>query len=268
VRGTLPATFAALLACTACADGPGHGFATLESATLHASFEPGVARDLGGAVLTNRGYQVSLEALELDVESISLEALEGAGSGALFDPSHPPAGYSLCHGGHCHADDGRLVEYADVEAELAGGSASFEPIVTLRVAEAVALVPARELALHHFEPSGELPETTLRRIVVSAAAFRARGSILGGALPASGTPLFVELEGPFAFTRGLMLMVDRKGPEKLELRVRLGARGTLFDDLELAELAGAQGIRIVDRESEPALRLGVSLLESRLEVAF
>jgi hypothetical protein len=49
-------------------------------------------------------------------------SLVDVGTAALnFDPADPPPGYSNCHSGHCHADDGRLVPYEEIAAEIAGG---------------------------------------------------------------------------------------------------------------------------------------------------
>src|SRR5688572_4227131 len=120
----------------ACTFEDGHGFSTVDRASLEARLEPGVARDLGNhTVLTDVGYQVHLDSATLEVDEVALEELVGGGAsgGTSFDPANPPPGYSLCHGGHCHADDGRLVEYAEIEAELAGGGARFSPVVTLPV---------------------------------------------------------------------------------------------------------------------------------------
>lgn len=84
-------------------------------------FEPELSRlDAVGRLKTANDFRVELEGLELDAGPVELiAALEGA---AGFDPAAPPAGYSLCHNGHCHADDGRLVPYEDIAAELANTS--------------------------------------------------------------------------------------------------------------------------------------------------
>jgi len=263
--------FACLLAGTsaaACADGPGHGFATLEAATLHASFEAGAARDLDGAVLTNRGYIVRLDSLQLQVDRLTLEALEGGGGGTVLDPARPPPGYTLCHGGHCHAVDGRLVPYVEIEAELAGAGASFAAVVTLPLAASVSLVPASEHALRRFEPSEELPESTLRRLSLQASGIGILGSVGGAGIEDPGAPLSVDLATPISLSTGLALIVGREGPEVIQLDVRLSARGTLFDDLEFADLLGDQGISITDPESEPALDILGSFLRSEIESAF
>lgn len=82
-------------------------------------FEPSAARlDEAGRLKTANDFRVELERVEVEAGPVELVAeMEGAG----FDPSAPPPGYSLCHNGHCHADDGRLVSYEEIAAELAGG---------------------------------------------------------------------------------------------------------------------------------------------------
>ena len=83
--------------------------------------------DPEGRVRTSDDYRVQLQALELEIEAV--EFVAGETSALSFDPANPPPGYSLCHNGHCHADDGRLVDYADIAAELAGGAASGPALV-------------------------------------------------------------------------------------------------------------------------------------------
>lgn len=65
-----------------------------------------------------------------------------------FDPADPPAGYSLCHNGHCHADSGELVDYEDIQAELSAEDSSVRelrvPIDTTTTVTAGAT--ARDLA--------------------------------------------------------------------------------------------------------------------------
>lgn len=90
-------------------------------------FEPPAARlDESGRLKTANDFRVELEEVEVEAGPVELLAeVEGVG----FDPSAPPPGYSLCHNGHCHADDGRLVPYEEIAAELAGGSGSESVVV-------------------------------------------------------------------------------------------------------------------------------------------
>lgn len=69
---------------------------------------------------TAKDYDVELDELVLGVSTVRLQ-LTGAGEQLSFDPANPPSGYSLCHNGHCHSSDGRLVDYEDIEAELVTG---------------------------------------------------------------------------------------------------------------------------------------------------
>jgi hypothetical protein len=84
--------------------------------------------------------------LEVSVEAV--EFIAGETSALSFDPANPPPGYTLCHNGHCHAADGRLVDYADIAAELAGGATSGPALVlgggVVRIDGAT---PAADLAL-------------------------------------------------------------------------------------------------------------------------
>lgn len=74
--------------------------------------------DAEGRLKTALDYRVELEAIDVSVEQV--EVLAGFGGGASFDPASPPPGYTNCHNGHCHADDGSLVDFADIARELAG----------------------------------------------------------------------------------------------------------------------------------------------------
>ena len=131
-----------LAGCTFEAGGP---FATL-SASLRAGYVVPADRDAGdGWQRLSSDYQVRVTTVRLQLDDIQLLA---AGEGAAsFDPSNPPAGYSLCHNGHCHSSDGRLVPYADIEAELAGASGGqTTPAVSLVVGEALDLTGPAERA--------------------------------------------------------------------------------------------------------------------------
>jgi hypothetical protein len=93
------------------------------SASFDASYELRDDRDVGDGTwqkLVNE-MEVRVDEARLTVEVVELV---GAGSeiGSLtFDPANPPPGYSLCHNGHCHSDSGDLVDYEDIQAELAAG---------------------------------------------------------------------------------------------------------------------------------------------------
>jgi hypothetical protein len=237
----------------------GHGFATLESTTFEARFEPGVARDLEGRWLTDRGYVVAIERFEIDVGELRIEQLDaGSATKSAFNPASPPAGYSLCHGGHCHADDGRLVSYAEIEAELAGGTAAFSAVATLPIRRRFQLRERVSVDLLEVVPSRELPEATLRRLALEIGRFELLGSVSGGRLT-SATTLDIRLEAPVLVTGVLDLLIDRDGPGAFALGVALVVEGTLLDGIDL----GASGpILIGDSESEASVRLLDALANS------
>ncbi len=102
-----------------CTFTPGEPFAelTTELAARYTD-DPARATEMGWQKLAS-GYDLQLTRAELTVKTVQLFAAAGARS--AFDPARPPAGYSACHGGHCHAADGRLVSYEEIAAEQSGG---------------------------------------------------------------------------------------------------------------------------------------------------
>lgn len=112
----------------------GDAFGTLD-ATLDAHLATPADRDLGdGFQKLASDWQVRVVRFELVVDAVLVEATAEAAATATFDPAAPPPGYGLCHNGHCHADDGRLVDYADIAAELAteaAGGAQLAAVIDL-----------------------------------------------------------------------------------------------------------------------------------------
>ena len=257
---------------SACTFDDGKGFATLETASLSARFEPGPARDLGnGAVLSDLGYQVSLTHAALTTEELALNELRGgAGADVSFDPAHPPPGYSLCHGGHCHAEDGRLVDYAEIEAELAGGAARFYPVARLPAAHAFDVLAGETVALDVVVPSRELPRVRLTQLSLSIARIEIEGSVTGGpqggGLGTNTATLLIALPIESSIDEGLSLSIDRDQPGAFTLAAALEIDGTLFDGIDFSALQSAARIEIVDRESPAGIALAGALIESPIAV--
>jgi hypothetical protein len=260
----------ATLACAGCALDPGHGFATVESARLEVRLEPGEARDLGGdAVLSDLGYHVSLDSATLTIARVELQELRGgAGSSATFDPAHPPPGYTLCHGGHCHADDGRLVDYAEIEAELGGGAASFASVVGFAHGEPADLLDGGSTELGAAEPSRELPRARLRKVRARLAAVRLAGVVAEG--PAGGgfgdpVPLTVDLALEESCEAGIDVPIDRDGPGAIAVRIGVTVGGRVFDGIDFAAEAGG-AVEITATEHPLAPLLIGSLVESEVSL--
>ena len=110
---------AAAWALSACALEPGQPWGWW-SAEVRARASVAADRQLpDGRFRTASEYVWQLDPLQLELDSLRLVVTDN-GASIGFDPAKPPAGYSLCHGGHCHANDGRLVDYAEVQTELLG----------------------------------------------------------------------------------------------------------------------------------------------------
>ena len=254
-----------------CAFGPGEGFSEVAGATLRVALEPGAARDLGdGAVLTDQAYAVELDAMTLAVDALALQELQGGGS-AEFDPSDPPAGYSNCHGGHCHADDGGLVDYADIEAELAGGVASFADIVSLSAGVDADLLAGRTVDLAAAEPSPHLPLADISRASLGVGALALSASVTGGELGDEALPLSLSLDYGGSITAGFELPVDRDLDPSITIAASLVIDGTLFDEIAFADRAD-EGALVIDDPDDPiavavlsALSAAALTVEARAE---
>lgn len=226
-----------LLLLAACTFQPGTGFTRLNATSLEAALVPGEARDLGDhAVLTRQSYAVALDRMDLAVGEVVLEALGGGGS-TTFDPANPPDGYTLCHGGHCHAEDGSLVSYAEIEAELAGGTATWSAVATLPVGLTLDLLDPVPLDLTEVEPSPELPMADVRRLVVRVEGLALSGEVSGGDLADAFLSFEADLEGAVDLATDLDLPIDRDQAPTLSLAVTVEPDGTLFDDLAFSALA-------------------------------
>jgi len=275
MRRITSVTLLALVSISGCTFEPGTGFATITEAEVAAFFEPGAARQLDdGNLLTDLGYHIDVEELSLRVESISLDEFRASGgSEGSFDPADPPPGYTLCHGGHCHADDGSLVSYEDVQAEMAGGGSSFTPLATLPVEADLDILDDETILLDEVLPSRELPRGTIARVVMSLGSLNLRATVTGGTneydLGDREVDFSADLDISTPITVVTSRSIDRDSSETIELHVDLIADGTLFDGLDIRALADEDDRVVFENMDEPAaLVLTGSLLGSDLVVSF
>jgi hypothetical protein len=229
-----------LVFLSGCALDAGESFATLEP-TVSASYTPVSSRDAGnGFQQLASDFQVRLDAASLGLSHVELLSAassggsSGGGSGETFDPANPPPGYSLCHGGHCHRDDGALVSYEDVQAELNGGGGATSSLVAALHVDADLDLLASQTLTPECEPDCELPKGTLTSAHWDVTALRLQGAVRDH----RATPRFVG-ERPF--------------------RLDLAVEGEEEEDVEpLAELSGALDVP-ADREHEPRVKLALAL---------
>jgi len=248
-----------LLTCASCAWEAGEGFATLEP-TAQVAFVPLEDREAGaGWQRLDTDFQALIEAGSLRISRIELLAGASAGGGGSFDPANPPPGYGNCHGGHCHRDDGALVSYEEIEAELGGGGAA-PAVASLPLGDVDLFAPA-ERALT-CSPDCELPRTELQRMRWPLEALTLEGRVRDGrALPrlAGERPFRVVLPAPAqgalaTLEEALALTSDRSEPPQVSLALQLDVTARLLDGLDWGTATETDGVLLVDGERNAALR--------------
>lgn len=267
------------LACVAvplagCTFQPGVAFGTLTGATLDVRFQPPASRlDELGRLKTDTGYRVTLDMLRLVPRTLDFQTTSGsAGSGGSFDPANPPPGYSLCHGGHCHRDDGALVAYEDIEAELSGGTLKTVTALSLPVKTGFDLIPgpAASASLTDCQPGCELDRGTWSKAVLDLATISASGSVED---PTSFNRLGGQVRpwsfsfSPDAFSQKVDVRIDRDQGERLAVVATFALTEKLFDQIDFQALANATTSPLVlDASNATPNQLAENLAQSRLAV--
>jgi hypothetical protein len=264
-----PGYAALVLLAGGCALEAGDHFAELTEVQLQAAFSSPADRQLsGGWHRLASDFQVRLETCTLSASGVEL--LDRGGTGGHFDPAQPPPGYSLCHNGHCHAADGRLVPYEEIAAGLGQGGAAPRAVVSLPVGDLDLLAGER----HALEctPACGLPRVHLTRLRIPTRRLEIVGLVRDGRTVApriSGeVPLRIELEtGGVALGTAIDLAADRSHPPRIELAIELAVTPALLDVIEWHAIErSGETIRI--DESSPAGQAEVAAeLRERLTAA-
>lgn len=217
---------AALLALVpACAFGDGEpmGAVTVEVA---ARWVEDPDRDDGGWQRLASDFEVQVTAAAAELGALALIDVGGAAAG--FDPANPPPGYTLCHNGHCHAEDGSLVPYEDIAAELAGGAAP-APVLAIELGAWDLLADQAR----RFGPE-DVGRATIGRVEIDLAALAVEGVVrdrrdpprLEGEVPFT---LAVAPPEPFVVLGRIDLPVDRAHDPRIALDVDLTLTAALLD---------------------------------------
>ncbi|QRN93967.1 hypothetical protein JRI60_33080 [Archangium violaceum] len=242
-----------------CAWEPGQGFAVVQP-SVRVAYEPLADRATSdGYQRLSSDYQVRVDMAMMRLSGIELLASAGGASGA-FDPSNPPPGYSLCHGGHCHRDDGALIPYEQISAEMGGGGGS-RTVVTLPVTEPLDLLSPEKRTVS-CSPRCALPETQVSQGRWGVESLRLEGSVRDGRVPpriADARRFRVdfapgeESDAPVAILTGeLDLPSDRSTPPEAKLDLDLKLTAALFDPLDWNPLSqDADGVVIINASSNP-----------------
>jgi hypothetical protein len=248
------------LLLSACALESGEGFAVLEP-TVRAAYTPIASRDAGeGFQQLASDFQVRMDVAGLGVSHVELLTAggggsSGGGSGGTFDPANPPPGYSLCHNGHCHRDDGALIDYEDIQAELDGGGGGGAAVAAaLHVDDELDLL-AQESLTPECEPDCELGRTSVARLRWDVTSVRLDGAVRDS----RATPRFAgvrpfrldvaaegegeEAEPLLELGAALDLPSDRENKPRVKLDLLLAMAPTLFDAVDWAAATpGADGV--------------------------
>lgn len=190
-----------------------------------------------GRIRTASEYLWKIDSLHVELDGAQLLLAADAGS-VDFDPAKPPAGYSNCHGGHCHAADGRLVDYADIQAELLG-SASGAAVVDLGLVATPTLTSAYGPTLKGAAADLPLGELSTFKLVWRGVTLRAHvwdGSPSAKRLPASGVEVRIRL-GPSSAAAQVSGSVGPHEPLRVRIAADLDVPVVWLDGLDVAKLA-------------------------------
>lgn len=257
-RASLAASVAAALLFGACAFDDGRPWGVVE-VELAASFEVTPDRLVDGQLKTARNYLVRFDAVEVEVEAVTVTQQLGGGAQA-FDPANPPPGYSLCHNGHCHRDDGALVDYEDIILELAGGAAAAGPSVTIAAGgaagDAAVSVPLGERAAVALGPCPGgcvFDRGALGTLRVAVRAVRVSGVVFdeltgeSARLGAEGRAFAVSLAPPTSDVgAALSGAFGKDEPFGARLSATLALPATWFDGVDWAAVSDAELAGAVD----------------------
>lgn len=266
--------FWGLALCLAgCALQPGTGFGALRSAELAGAFSPSAGRlDAQGWLKTDNNMRVKVDALQLKVRDLSFSTSTAAsgGSGGTFDPANPPAGYSLCHNGHCHRSDGALIDYADIQAEMSGGKASEQTVLTLPGTEAVGLLAGTaSVPLGAAKPAVTLAKGTWSKAVLAIESLEATGSVLDPTADArlgGQTRTWSFKLAPSPVSKRITLVIDRSQPEDVRIKGLFSVSEKLMDQLDWKALAASPGNLDLAANATASAQLAENLSQSTFDL--
>lgn len=235
------------LACglAGCAFGDGDPYA-VAAIDLRGQYVPLKDRDRpDGFQRLSNDYEIRVERMRWDVSRVELVAEGGehgeTGATGSFDPANPPEGYGLCHNGHCHSEDGRLVPYEEIAAEA--GQTTTESVTALSLpVGAVDFLRSGSVDIA-CDPSCALEEGHLEavhlwvqsvRIEATVRDTRATERIDGEVSFAATLDLAADATTLGRFDASLHEAVGDDEPAGLEVSLALAVDARVFDGIDFA----------------------------------
>jgi len=201
-----------------------------------------------GMFYTSKDYALDLTTLRLTPLSVDIEldSADGAEGAASFDPANPPAGYSLCHNGHCHADDGRLVDYEDIVLEGEAGGSSFR---VERAASGVLDLLREErhaLLLSPCDAECELPRSAFTSSAVTVGRLEVEALVVDRRPPETArlheNGVFVRIDTTMNERLADVIngAIDDTSAPNVDVLVKLRVPTTLLDGIDFGALLGSE----------------------------
>jgi hypothetical protein len=256
----------ALALTPACAWDAGEPFGEVDG-TLTARWTTPASRDRGD------GWQKLASDFEIRIErarwsTTALDLLPAATAAASFDPASPPPGYSLCHAGHCHADDGRLVSYEDIAAELAG-DAPPAPVASFAIGE-LDVAAGAAVALDCAGPC-PLPQTVIGRAQLGVASIELAGAVRDTRpeprIDERTWTLVLAPVTPLPVIGRTELAVDRGADPAITLAVGLEPTAAILDRVAWETLAATPGTLAIESDPASAAAITAELAELALTLS-
>jgi hypothetical protein len=232
----------------------GKGWATI-SASLDASYTLLEERALeeNWQKLSSE-YAISIERAMVFLETIEVLASSSGETSTIFNPANPPQGYTLCHGGHCHTEDGRLVDYEDIIADLSNSSdAQTTSIVSFPINRDIDLL---QTYTDHLicDPSCEIGLNEITEVHLVFSGISIEGMVrdelsdprITGEIPwqlhinFSDNPDSLS-DIPDSFQKSISLSITRDGPSNVSLTTSLLFTAKPFDSVSWSTLDMVDG---------------------------
>lgn len=229
--------------------------------SMQARFAPEDGRLDEGRVKTTTNYAVRVDHLSIRFDGLSI-GLAAEGGVTAFDPANPPPQYSLCHNGHCHHEDGRLVDYEDIALELAGGAGG-GPVITQAFDEVPVALSSEPTPIDVGACSSDcqLPRGALATATLTIGSLELEGRVFdrltGDAARVDEGGLPLSLSMPLTLNYGVALegLVGKGEPVNVVLDGDFAVPSALFDGVEWAELVDGEGeLDGADERLQSALR--------------